>query len=289
MSKRIAFAAALLLIFAPVLSSAEDAKKALIHDLMKVIGAEDLLRQSIEKTIDVASGSVAPDGMSPEDQKRYEEMKRSEVEHRSKVLQRVDIRKYSEQVFYPLFDRYTISELKDAIAYYKTPSGQKSVKLIPELATAGVRALRLMGEDLATADRDISSEEQAVAPAWKRTMADLRTIATATEAYATDTNQYPQATTLDELDKFLSPTYIRTMPRKDGWGNEYTYIVSPDHQHYRFVSAGADGQLDYDSTRLTTIESELKGQQRATSDPNEDIIYQDGSFVRYPKEAPGNQ
>src|ERR1700746_3663440 len=59
----------------------------------------------------------------------------------------------------------------------------------------------------------------------KRTMADMRTIATAWEARATDTNKYnasgysfPGSTiNLSDLQNYLSPTYVRTFPSKDGW------------------------------------------------------------------------
>src|SRR5713101_1111581 len=64
----------------------------------------------------------------------------------------------------------------------------------------------------------------------KRTMADMRTIATAWEARATDVNKYnaagaatvtvPNAT----LDTMLAPTYIKVLPSKDGWGNAYKYL-----------------------------------------------------------------
>src|ERR671924_660308 len=61
----------------------------------------------------------------------------------------------------------------------------------------------------------------------KRTMADMRTIATAWEARATDLNKYNAAgaltvytTTVDipTLGAYLSPTYVKTFPQKDGWG-----------------------------------------------------------------------
>src|SRR5919205_3286581 len=65
----------------------------------------------------------------------------------------------------------------------------------------------------------------------KRTMADMRTIATAWEARATDTNKYNAAgtitaitacsnsLTITTLSGALSPTYIKLLPNKDGWGN----------------------------------------------------------------------
>ena len=64
----------------------------------------------------------------------------------------------------------------------------------------------------------------------KRTMADMRTIATAWEARATDMNRYDAAGVPSTLagsarqlrrrwTRMLSPTYIKTLPQNDGWGN----------------------------------------------------------------------
>ena len=101
-------------------------------------------------------------------------------------------------------------------------------------------------------------------------------------------NKYPEAISMSDLAKTISPTYIRTVPEKDGWGHEFVYIASPDHLHYRLVSAGSDGVFDYDSKQLVT-DAQLASQQRQTADSKEDIIYQDGAFIRYPKEVKTQQ
>src|SRR5213075_2954387 len=70
----------------------------------------------------------------------------------------------------------------------------------------------------------------------KRTMADIRTIATAWEARATDLNKYnaagatsitlPASTiALSDLTTYLAPTYVKTFPQKDGWGNAYAFLA----------------------------------------------------------------
>src|SRR5690242_18549204 len=65
----------------------------------------------------------------------------------------------------------------------------------------------------------------------KRTMADMRTIATAWEARATDLNKYNAAGAISgvpgvsagigNLTAYLAPTYVKTFPQKDGWGNPW--------------------------------------------------------------------
>src|SRR5437899_5929525 len=62
----------------------------------------------------------------------------------------------------------------------------------------------------------------------KRTMADMRTIATAWEARATDVYHYNAAGAITlpavtmpgpTMTTILAPTYLKLVPPKDGWGN----------------------------------------------------------------------
>lgn len=102
----------------------------------------------------------------------------------------------------------------------------------------------------------------------KRTMADVRTLAAAVEAYNADHNAYPAATDLDALEKAISPAYIAKMPRTDGWGTPLKY--SGDSAKYQIVSAGADKR--FDSATWATKEQ--------TPDLNKDLVYSGGQFVR---------
>lgn len=73
-----------------------------------------------------------------------------------------------------------------------------------------------------------------------RTLADLRTIATAIEAYAADYQRYPEAQTFGELKEVIEPKYIVRLTGKDAWGTDLRYIVNRNGSRYRIVSAGAD-------------------------------------------------
>src|ERR1044071_1135322 len=58
----------------------------------------------------------------------------------------------------------------------------------------------------------------------KRTMADLRSIGTAVEAYAIDNNRYPVASDASTLALVLSASssnFVRMMPQHDGWDHLY--------------------------------------------------------------------
>src|SRR5881398_3738357 len=69
----------------------------------------------------------------------------------------------------------------------------------------------------------------------KRSMADMRSIATAWESRATETNQYTAAASgmklatsvpLSWLDDNLTPTYIKLIPHNDGWSDAFVTSVA---------------------------------------------------------------
>src|SRR5262245_60740360 len=75
----------------------------------------------------------------------------------------------------------------------------------------------------------------------KRTMADMRTIGTAVEAYAVDNGSYPISTDAATLASEVSPSYVRPMPQLDGWN--HVYVVAVANSSYTIASAGKDGTV----------------------------------------------
>jgi general secretion pathway protein G len=120
----------------------------------------------------------------------------------------------------------------------------------------------------------------------KRTMADMRTIATAWEARATDVNRYNAAgvtlptVSVDAatLGNYLSPTYVKTFPQRDGWGNNWNFwldkgmATATAAQVYAIVSGGKDGTFQGNNP--------LGG---ATTAFDCDIVYSNGTFIQYPE------
>jgi general secretion pathway protein G len=115
----------------------------------------------------------------------------------------------------------------------------------------------------------------------KRTMANIRTIATACEAYAVDHSMYPDATSIKELRPMLVPSYLKTLPEKDGWDRIYAYQSWKKDESqkgptsYMIVSFGKDGVVD--------SEHYFKGV--ITTSFNNDIVYSDGIFWQYPEHS----
>jgi hypothetical protein len=77
-----------------------------------------------------------------------------------------------------------------------------------------------------------------------RTTADLRTLATALEAYHREGGSYVNADTGSALIDHLSPRYLVSIIRLDAWSHEIVYKGT--HASYRLASTGADGKPDTD-------------------------------------------
>jgi len=110
------------------------------------------------------------------------------------------------------------------------------------------------------------------------TMARLRSVATACEAYATDNNHYPKAWNVGELGPLLTPTYIKEMPSVDGWGHRIRYETWTEEQEFDHYAVGSPGK-DATFERVS-----LKEYPTATVTQNfaADIVYANGNFVQYP-------
>ena len=131
----------------------------------------------------------------------------------------------------------------------------------------------------------------------KRTMSDMRTIATAWEARATDTNRYNAAgaitaltlcseeITVAQMSSMLVPGYIKLIPTDDAWNNPFRYradLPVGDAQaasEYLIWSAARNGTTN-GSGGWDASPSSPGG---ATFTYNDDIIYSDGVFVQYPE------
>jgi type II secretion system protein G len=131
----------------------------------------------------------------------------------------------------------------------------------------------------------------------KRTMSDMRVIALAWEARATDTNKYNAAgaitaitlcssvVTASELASILIPTYIKLIPVEDAWNNPFRFRADQQvgaatpAQEYMIWSAARNGSSSGSSGWDATASS----RGGATFTFNDDILFSDGVFVQYPE------
>lgn len=121
----------------------------------------------------------------------------------------------------------------------------------------------------------------------KRTITDIKSIATAWEQRAFDLQGYnaagevftfpDESVSYSELTAALAPTYLRTIPQKDGWGNDFGFGLdaafgsAEKASVYAIRSAGRDGAFDesYESAATTSFDC--------------DVVFANGAFVVYPE------
>lgn len=122
----------------------------------------------------------------------------------------------------------------------------------------------------------------------RRTMVDMRNMATAWEARNTESGRYnaagqaggvegaDQTVTLDDLSTMLSPTYIKILPHFDAWGTPYEAFTNQPFggaggaNVYAIISGGKDGVINTDATTGPFTNFDC------------DIVYSNGTFLSYP-------
>ena len=122
----------------------------------------------------------------------------------------------------------------------------------------------------------------------KRSMADMRSVATAWEARATDTNGYnaaaaavnltwPDPTSdVTVLDSVLTPTYMQKPAHFDGWGT--LFHVGWDATAGRSYSITSWGANKTDDLTATSATGPI-----ITGDFDCDMVFSNGNFIVYPE------
>jgi len=116
-----------------------------------------------------------------------------------------------------------------------------------------------------------------------RTMGDMRTIATSLESYSIDHRDYPTSrtpptTALDEITPVLVPTYVKALPRLDGWGRKFELVSTA--KEYTIISRGSDGRPD-------TPDGPSVSPNGGTTSFINDLIFSTGSFAQFPASGRG--
>src|SRR5262249_10381127 len=123
-------------------------KRAIINDLLTVTRAEQNIQESIAAVHSVMGKSLTevisktiPDDLgdkgdvSEEAKKRASDLTSKTMDRfHDRLMKEINVTDLIENVMISLYDKfYTESELKDLIAFYKTPTGQKAVVVQPQM------------------------------------------------------------------------------------------------------------------------------------------------------------
>jgi hypothetical protein len=117
---------------------------------------------------------------------------------------------------------------------------------------------------------------------FRKAMGEIRTIATAVEAYAVDYGVYPPSG--GNLWSRVVPVYLRQYPAKDPWGRPYRYDTGPGREHYVLSSAGEREVSRFPASYLRHLAEagpDTADVERGSVDPDE-LVYSDGAFLSYP-------
>ena len=107
----------------------------------------------------------------------------------------------------------------------------------------------------------------------KRTMADIRAVGGALEAYSLDHSTYPVASDMATAAPYIEAQYMTAVRTRDAWNNLLVYNASPGN--YTLGSAGKDG-----GSSLTLV-----GGGGPMQNFKDDIIYTQGTFIQWPEGA----
>ena len=105
----------------------------------------------------------------------------------------------------------------------------------------------------------------------RRTMTDMRLMATAVNAYSIDFSFMPKfdSATSAQLAPYLVPTYVKAFPANDGWRNAYHYQAAG--LDYSLLSYGRDGVED------STLH------EGPTTSFNADLVLFNGVWTQWPE------
>lgn len=110
---------------------------------------------------------------------------------------------------------------------------------------------------------------------YQKALDDIQNIGGAIEFFINEHQFPPRVTSIEELAGFkvgtvdFIPFYLKVLPARDPWGNEYLYRV--ENRSYWIASGGSDG---------TFIGYEQQGGYDALE--GQDIVFSDGRFLYRP-------
>lgn len=252
-------------------------QRDLIEKILAATNSSATMHTALDAMLAQAQNSFKGDGEDATDGREMSKMFRERAA-------KLDLAKEVQEEMIRIYAKYfTDVELTDLLNFYTSPTGKKLIAEMPSVLRESMQlGAEKIGPRLMQLSDEVQQDYEKTRP-WHNTMKDLRSIAVAVEAYATDNDGNFPAGDIDAIKKVLAPTYIKDFPEHDMWGHAYAYVVSDDHKHYRIVSAGADTNFEWDSLRITPVPADF--QTRWSNRLEDDLIYADGQYYQMPLQA----
>jgi hypothetical protein len=219
----------------------------------------------------------------PADQPERQAEAKQDFERFRELARTSDIHTDLIGIYHTVYAKYfTESELTDLIAFYRSPTGIKSLSVMPQMMTESMqKSAATLGPKLEAIFAQVGRERDLREP-WKKTMSSMRSTSYALMGYAEEHDgHYPEGD-FTAMTAALGAE-AADLTATDVWGNAFAYVVSPDRTHYRIISAGADGIFNWDSRRIVPTADDAELNVRYTDRPEEDIVMADNQLIQVPK------
>ena len=144
----VGFATLLLVFSASAQQTISPEKLALIKELLEVTGASEnadktadiMLSFQEKESIKMVESLIEDDkNLTPDDKKLMKERSAASMERmmtrvREFYAKELNLGQMMDEMVAPIYDRhFTEADLREIIAFHKTPTGQKAIKLMPQL------------------------------------------------------------------------------------------------------------------------------------------------------------
>ncbi|MGB3191394.1 MAG: DUF2059 domain-containing protein [Limnoraphis sp.] len=149
-------------------------KRQLIEEFLELTGGERTFQQVSQAMLSqmeqqfgaMLNSDLGSQQLSPQERQQMaanlsREMNRITQKYNRLFLERIDYQKIVEQVYYPLYDKYFSKEdLQVLIDFYKSPTGQKTIEVMPQLLQESIqRTTQVIGPTITSIMQEIIAEE----------------------------------------------------------------------------------------------------------------------------------
>ncbi|MFM6195140.1 MAG: DUF2059 domain-containing protein [Planktothrix sp.] len=131
-------------------------KRELIKELIDLTGGEQMFRNvsqittvQMQQEFNGILQSIVPESSGISEEKKQEiidkfnqDMNRIVTQFNQRLMEKIDFNQIMEKVYYPLYDKYfSEADLQAMIDFYKTPTGKKTISVMPQLIVESMQRL----------------------------------------------------------------------------------------------------------------------------------------------------